>query len=263
MIVFLQCRLKRCSVTNPEAAGFAVASRTAPVPEPPSPSVYLRVLQCIATGLFSDPASQLESKRPAGVAPAEIFVLDHERDPYVGTLFHAALKQPGVADDLELRGQLLAALVRRGDASVLAELEQVLFGGDPRSNVKNAGLNMVLALQFIDWHLSLPIAARALQSPSAEVRTVAARSIQNLHIENYHPPPFEMTAPATRVLLPAVHDTDPEVAFAAMQSLCFLNARLDQRPTSTNPDAQWNACVQFWEHFSTGASEPGLRNDHL
>ncbi len=260
MIVFLQCRLKQCSVTNPEAAGFAVARRTALVPEPPGSGVYLRVLQCIATGLFSDRASQLESKRPAGVAPAEIFVLDHERDPYVGTLFHAALNQPGVADDFELRGQLIAALVRRGDTTVLAELEQVLFSGDPRSNV-NARENMVLALQQIDWHLSLPIAARALQSPSAEVRTVAAQSIQNLHMDHYRPPPFEMAAPATRVLLPSVHDTDPQVAFAAMQSLGFLNARLDQRPTSANPDTQWNACVQFWEHFTPKVSEPGSRNE--
>jgi hypothetical protein len=59
-----------------------------------------------------------------------------------------------------------------------------------------------------------------------------------------------MSAAATRVLLKVLHDPDPEVAFAAMQSLGFLNARLDERPVSTVPDAQWKAYLRFWENFS-------------
>ncbi len=59
-----------------------------------------------------------------------------------------------------------------------------------------------------------------------------------------------MSAPATRVLLAALHDSDPEVVFAVMQSLGDLNAHLDERPTSTSPDAQWTSCLHFWESFN-------------
>jgi hypothetical protein len=255
MIVFLQCVAQKCSVTDPQTAGFPVARKTVPVPEPPETSAYYLVLQRIAAGLFHDRSMQSGNEKSANLVPHELFVLDSERVPYISTLFHAALDQLDnkKKDDFEFRGELFAALVRRGETTMLPQLEEALFAGDSRVYSQARG-NMVLALQQIDWHESLPIAARALQLPSVQLRTYAAEAIQHLKMQPYRPPPNEMSVPATHSLLTALHDPDSGVAFAVMQSLGFLNARLDQRPKSTTHDAQWDACLHFWENFPDSMS---------
>jgi hypothetical protein len=247
MMLFLRCAAQTCNFTKPETPGFSVARRSSLSPAPPQPDdVYLRVLQRLAAALFPD----TDEKRRSGEFPEEVFVLSTEQSPYVSTIFHAALDESANAADTDLRGELIAALVRRGEASLLPELQQALFTGDLNA-YSNMRENLILSLQKVDWHLSLPIAARALQLPSPTLRTVAARSIQNLHMENYTPHPNEMSVPATRVLLSALHDPDPGVAFAVMQSLGELNARHDERPTSTVPDAQWMVCLHFWDAFQS------------
>lgn len=247
MMIFLRCKTQGCSFTRLDTPGFYVAGRSALVPGPPEPGdVYLRVLQRLAAGLFTDSGE----KRRSGDSPTEVFLLTNERNQYVSTIFKAALAEAATQTDVELRGELIAALVRRGEVSVLPQLEDFLFTGDSNEHSNTRG-NLILSLQQIDWHISLPIAARALRLPSASLRTMAARSIQNLHMEQYTPHPDEMSAPATRILLTTLHDPDPEVAFAVMQSLGELNARHDERPTSTIQDAQWTACLRFWEDFQT------------
>jgi hypothetical protein len=255
MIVFLQCVAQKCSVTDPQTAGFPVAKKTVPVPEPPETSAYYLVLQRIAAGLFGDRSTQSGNERSANLVPRELFVLDTEHVPYISTLFHAALDQLDnkKKDDSDFRGELIAALVRRGETTMLPQLEEALFASDSGVHSQAQG-NMILALHQIDWHESLPIAARALQLPSVELRRFAAHAIQNLRMQPYRPPPNEMSVPATHALLSALHDPDPGVAFYVMQSLGFVNARLDQRPKSTTHDAQWDACLHFWENFPDSMS---------
>jgi hypothetical protein len=255
LIVFLQCSAQECSITDSKNAGFLVARKIAPVPEPPETSPYYRVLQRFAAGLFRDGDTPSDNL-PANGIPHELFQLGFEHDPYANTLLHAALDRLDQKSDFAFRGELLAALVRDGDATVLSQLEEALFAGDP-SVASNTRCNMVLALQAIDWHQSLPIAARALQSPFAGLRVQAAYIIKFLRTE---PPDgkaqaTEMKTQATQALMTALHDPDPDVAFAVMQSLGGLNGRLDQRPTSTKLDAQWNSCLHFWETFPNSLPE--------
>jgi hypothetical protein len=206
MMIFLRCVGQTCAFTELETPGFFVGRKSALTPAPPEPgNVYLRVLQRLAGGLFPD----ADEKSKSDYDPM-LFLLSEEKTPYVNALIHAALTQLTASTDVELQGELIAALVRRGDFSKLPELQEMLFTGDPDA-YSNMRENLIVSLQQIDWHLSLPIAARALQLPSPTLRAVAARSIQNLHMENYTPHPNEMSAPATRVLLSALHDPDPGV----------------------------------------------------
>jgi hypothetical protein len=249
MMLFLHCVVHVCNFTKLETPGFSVTakrSNLAPLLLQPE-DVYLRVLQRLAAGLFAD---AYEGRR-SGESPREVYLLSYEHDPYVSTLFHASLLQSTTSADVDLRGALIAALVRRGEDSMLPDLQEVLFTGDlyGHSNMRE---NLILALQQINWHLSLPIAAKALQLPLPELRTTTAEAIQNLRMDIPNSRPNELSEPATRVLLSALHDPNPEVAFAVMQSLGNLNARPDERPRSTHPDQQWTECMQFWEGFRGG-----------
>src|SRR5581483_11080824 len=96
---------------------------------------------------------------------------------------------------------------------MLPDLQQALFTGDLYGNI-NTRINLILSLQEINWRQSLPIAARALQLPLPQLRVVAAEAIQNLRIAVPHSEPSERSEPATRVLLTALHDPDPDVVFA-------------------------------------------------
>jgi HEAT repeat protein len=134
---------------------------------------------------------------------------------------------------------------------MLPELKEVLFTGDlyGHSNMRE---NLILSLQQIDWHLSLPLAAEALQLPLPDFRTIAAEAIQNLRLATPRSKPNELSDPATTVLLTALHDPDPKVVFAVMQSLGNLNGRPDERPKSTVQHEQWTECLRFWESFQRG-----------
>ncbi len=112
MVIFLRCKSLTCAFTKLDTPGFYVASRSALVPKPAGPGdPYLRVLQRLATGLFVDSGG----KRMNGDPPAEVFLLSNEKDAYVDTIFEAALTEPATQTDSELQGELIAALVRRGN----------------------------------------------------------------------------------------------------------------------------------------------------
>ncbi len=250
MMIFLHCVAEVCSFTNPGATDFRVTRRKsnlAPLLAQPE-DVYLRVLQRLGAGLFAD---AYEGRR-SGESPREVYLIDSERDPYVATLFHASLLQSTTLADVDLRGALIAALVRRGEDSMLPDLQEVLFTGDLYSHT-NMRENLILSLQQINWHLSLPIVAKALVVPVPELRTVAARALEHLPIAVHHSYPNELSEPATKILLTSLHDPNPQVVFAVMQSLGDLNGRHDERPLSTVPDEQWMECLRFWESFQGGS----------
>jgi hypothetical protein len=251
MMLFLHCVAEVCSFTKPGATDFPVTRREsnlAPLPAQPE-DVYLRVLQRLAAGLFAD----AYEGRKGEVTPREIYVLESERDPYVITLFHASLLQSTTLADIYLRGALIAVLVSRGEDAMLPDLKEVLFTGDLYDHLLMRE-NLILALQRINWHLSLPIAAKALELPEPRLRTTAAEAIRGLRITVPHSFPNELSEPATRVLLTALHDPNPQVAFAVMQSLGILNGRFDEKPLSLVQDEQWTGCLRFWESFQRGSN---------
>jgi hypothetical protein len=251
MMLFLHCVAQVCTFTKPEAASFPVTRRKsnlAPLPAQPE-DIYLRVLQRLAAGLFAD---AYEGRR-GGETPREVYLLFYEHDPYVTTLFHASLLQSTTMTDVDLRGALIGALVSRGEDSMLPDLQEVLFTGDLYGHTLMRE-NLIVVLQHINWHLSLPIAAKALQLPVPELRIMAARAIEHLPIAIPHSDPSERSEPATKVLLSALHDPNPQVVFAVMQSLGDLNDRHDERPISTVPDEQWTECLHFWESFQRSSN---------
>ncbi len=243
MLLFLQCAVT-CRLTSPEHSGFSIERARVTVPPPAEPTPSNKVLQRLAASLFSRVYDSRADTQPFQLP--ELFTLSEQRhSPYVDDLLHAALEDLAPNQHPDLRCELLAALVRRGDLDQLPKVQEAVM-----SNMGNAQSqqNMVYSLQGIDWHLTLPIAADALRASSPEVRVAVVRSIPNLGRKDYVPP-NDLTAPATHVLLQALDDPDPEVVFAAMQSLGYLNARLDQRPITTSHDAKWNACIRFWRSY--------------
>ena len=244
MVLFLSCG-KVCAPTNPEQFGFEVPEQAVDVPAPTVDSVTNRILQRLAARLFL--AVRTESQNYKGNSPA-IWLLQQQRNnPYVDSLLHAALAelQPNEGSG-NLRCELLAAVLARGDLDVLPELAHALALGNGVTSLQQ---NMVYALQGKDWHRTLPIAAFALQSSSAEVRVAAARALQNLDSK---PPALESSYrhQATALLLTALSDPNPQVVFASMQSLGYLNEHLEQRPKTSYSDKDWRECLDFWQQFS-------------
>jgi hypothetical protein len=248
VLVFLKCNAQHCTATNPENTTFPIAAKTLPVPDPPDASPYHLVLQRVAAGIFRDSQTPPDPKRSSDVVPHELFLLRSERDPYVDSLFRAAIDRLNKANDGNLRAQLVGALVARGDTAMLPELEEAVHDSSLQDNTRQ---NLLYPLQEVDWHLALPIAARMFKDPSSSVRYASAQIIPNLRLPK--PPygiPHDLVPAANDILLPALYDPDQQVVFAVMQSLGAINGRLDQRPMTTAQNEQWNSCLHFWENFA-------------
>lgn len=244
MLLFLHCETT-CSFTSLEHSGVRVTDSSIDIPHPQGTAPFLRVIQRLGVGLFVR-VHAADSNDASDDVP-ELWVISEQRNiSYVDVLLEAALNELTPNQHPNLRGELLAILVRRGKLSLLPQVQQAL---DSNTGNVQAQTNMVYALQEVDWRVSLPIAAEALRSTSPQVRSAAARAIQNLRQLSYKPPPNELTGPATHILLSALDDPDAEVGFAVMQSLGFLNSRLDERPATSSPDANWSNCLRFWKAF--------------
>lgn len=249
VLVFLKCNAQHCTATNPENTSFHIAAKTLPVPDPPDASPYHLILQRVAAGIFRDNQTPPDPKRPSDVVPSELSLLRFERDPYVDSLFHAAIDRLNKANDGNLRAQLIGALVARGDTAMLPQLEEALYDSSLQDITRQ---NLLYPLQEVDWHLALPIAARMIKDPSPSVRYTSAQIIPNLHAlkPSSDVSRNELIPAANDILLPALYDPDPQVVFAVMQSLGAMNGRLDQRPMTTAQNEQWNSCLHFWESFA-------------
>ena len=156
---------------------------------------------------------------------------------FVTELLKSALADRAAASDPRLHLELLAALVRRKDTSVLPDLVAELFATqDPK--YRNDRLNMILALQQIDGAVAAPILIRALKE--RELRATAAQALKQT------PPDLAIDA-----LLDVLNDSDPNAQFQVMEALSFLAKQPNWLPTSTTPDASWNIVLDHWKDFAT------------
>jgi hypothetical protein len=233
-------------IERDEGYGFAESAQStmpmsrdlAALPYPAGPDTYTRVLQYLATALFSMQATTQERLQ-------SIFTFDLERGQAATDLFRSALAGPAASEDHELRLQLLAALVRRRDTSVLPEFTVALFAPS-ESKYVDAQQNMVLALQQIDGNLALPILARVLHESPPGVRANAAMALKLAPRDG-----------AIDALLTGLDDPDPTTRFQVMEALSALTRQGKWVPSSPTPDASWSRCVDHWKEFATARNGSG------
>jgi hypothetical protein len=203
----------------------------------PAGDLYSRVLQRLAEGLLAENGTSQERIQ-------SIFVIDSEPSPIVVELFKSALAASPARSDRVFRFELIAALVRHKDESVVPELEAALFSNhDPDSN--NARLNMIYALQQIDASSSGPILIQALRLPEAAMRGAAASALVRA--------PSDATVEA---LLGTLDDPDPEVQLQVIDTLAVLLHQPNCARDSTAQDVAFRACIEHWKEFASIRKAP-------
>jgi hypothetical protein len=231
-MLFLKADADRFGFAASEQSSMPMSRNRNALPQPAGPDVYTRVLQHLAESLFS-----MEDNSQERVAA--VFVLTNEPSPFVTELFKSALADRAAASDPRLRLELLAAIVRRKDTSVLPDLTAELFATQDPKYLNDRG-NMILALQEVDGAVAAPILIRALKLPESGLRATAAEALKRT--------PADVAIDA---LLDALNDSDPNAQFQVMEALSFLAKQPHWLPTSTTPDASWNTALDHWKDFAT------------
>jgi hypothetical protein len=230
-MLFLKADADRFGFAAPEQSSMPMSRNRNALPQPAGPDIYTQVLQHLAESLFSMEDNSQEHVQA-------IFVLTNESSPFVTELFKSALANRTAASDPRLRLELLSAIIRRKDTSVLSDLTAELFTTqDPK--YRNDRLNMILALQQIDGAVATPILVRALKLPESELRAAAAEALKQF--------PSDI---AINALLDALPDSDPNAEFQVMEALSFLAKQRQWLPISTTPDASWNTALDHWKDFA-------------
>jgi hypothetical protein len=193
--------------------------------------IYNRVLRHLGEGLFDEQASSQDRIRT-------IFVIDSEQSPIVQKMFKEALDAPAARSDRGFRFELLAALARHKDISILPEFETALLSSHDAA-LATSRSNMIYALQMISPSLSGPILIQALRLPESELRVAAAAALASA-------PSNE----AIRALFGALDDPDIEVKGRAINSLTSLFHEPQCLPSGYAGEA-FSACVEHWKDFAT------------
>ena len=224
--------------------------RVSGMPLPPTGDAYSAVLLLLAGTLFAPNVPGQER-----ISALFNLTISDDHTPYLTEIVRTALNSSAASADPDFRDALVAALVRRKDATVLPELQIELLTPGPGERLNSRG-NLIFALQAIDGKISVPILARALTLPDGELRQDAARALQNVGSGA----PQE----AVDALLSALDDPDRDVQFYVMQSLGYLNQELYWRPHTTDPkedfgNPSWSECVDHWRQFATSRSSSSPR----
>jgi hypothetical protein len=225
-LVFLKSAGDHYEFTNGSYLSIVCAPEAPSSVEPPD--TFNRVLLRIAGALFSarvQRQEKAEAIRQLGAVDTDSVI------PALRTFL-----QGGVArKDEVLRIEALVALLYHKDDSVLRAAESELFSGS-NSYWKS---NLLFAITHaISPSRSIPIIAEVLHGSSAQMRTSAAIAIYQTNSAAGIPP-----------LLRALEDPDPDVAFAVMQGLGNLTQDYEWRPKSTQPDADWFRCLNYWRNY--------------
>jgi HEAT repeat protein len=171
-------------------------------------------------------------------------VIDNEPSPFVTELFKSALLAPAAKSDKAFRFELIAALVRHRDASVVPELEVALLSNHD-TELNNARANMIYALQEIDPSSSGPILIQALRLPEARMRLAAVMAIKSAPSEA-----------GIEALFGTLDDPDAEVQFQAIETLSVLLHKSNCARYSTAGDGAFRACAEGWRKFATAWKSP-------
>jgi hypothetical protein len=201
-------------------------------PEAPSsgepPDTINRVLSRISEALFSVRVSQ-QDKAEA------IWQLEAVQTDTVIPVLRTFVQGDVARKDQFLRTEALVALLAHKDTSAVEAAESELLSG----STADWKSNLLFAItRAVPPSRSIPILAEVLAGSSAQMRTSAAVAIYQTNSAAGIPP-----------LLRALDDSDIEVAFAVMQGLGNLTGGYEWRPKSTQPDANWFACLDHWREY--------------
>jgi len=216
------------------------------MPQPEQPDPYLKVIERVAEPMFSREPTARERLNSAGE-------LAFDKAPYVNVLYHAALDGPMAKADPPFRMHLLAVLIERDDYSVAQQLEREIFAYGPGEQI-DGRLIMINSLGHKDGAMALPILSRALHLSDPQLRIEAVKSLQGTKPDQREQ--------VNSLLLPQLDDSDREVQTAVMQTLGVVNrfyGGTGWRPRSTDAEATWNACMEYWRQFAA-ATHPVNRN---
>lgn len=240
LMFFLNPDGETFALAAPEQSSMPMSRSRSALPDSSEEDVYTQVLWHLGLGLFDEQA-------PSQDKTATIFVIDHERSAVVPKIFRKALDGPAARSDREFRFELLAALVRHKDVSVLPELETALFS-DHDIALKNARGNMIYALQQIDASVSGPILIQAINLPEPEMRIAAVGALGSASSKD-----------AIAALFGSLGDPDAEVRRQVINSLTAIFHKPQCLAQPGYPDDLLEACVEHWKEFATTQSLPDNR----
>lgn len=186
------------------------------------------VVSRITAALFSPSVPPQEKARA-------IWQLRETNADSVIVALRAFLSSETARQDEALRTDAIDALLSHKDDSAVDAAKTELLSGS--RDYRKANLLFAIT-RAVPPSRSIPILADVLAGSSAQMRTTAAVAIyQTDSVLGMSP------------LLKALDDPDPEVAFAIMQGLGNLTREYDWRPKSTQPDANWFACLNHWREY--------------
>ena len=148
---------------------------------------------------------------------------------------------------MSFRFELLAALVRHNDVSVLPDLETALLTNHDVA-LNNARDNMILALQQIDPSLADPILIQALRLPEPRMRVTAASAL-------WHAPSDDAIA----ALFGSLDDPDREVRWSAINTLTSIFRESQCLPQPPDAEELFGACLEHWKEFAATHNVPPYR----
>lgn len=224
-LIFLKSVGDHYEFTNGSYLSIICAPETPSSAEPPD--TINRVLSLISGALFSVRVSEQEKAEA-------IWQLDAVQADSVLHALRKFVKSDVARKDQFLRTEALVVLLGHKDTSAVRAAESELL------SLSNAGTsNLVFAItRAVPPSRSIPILTKVLAGSSAQVRTSAAVAIYQTN-----------SAAGIAPLLRTLDDSDAEVAFAVMQGLGNLTGAYEWRPKSTQPDANWFACLDHWREY--------------
>ncbi len=123
LMFFLKPDGDRFAFTAPDQSSIPMSRSRTALSDNSEGDLYTRVLRHLAEGLFDEQALSQDRIR-------SIFLIDTEQSPVVPEMFNLALHGSASRSDPAFRFELLAALVRHKNLSVLPDLESGLLTAD-------------------------------------------------------------------------------------------------------------------------------------
>lgn len=231
LMFFLKPDGDRFAFTAPDQSSIPMSRSRSALSDNSAGDVYAQVLRHLAEGLFDEQALSQDRVR-------SIFVIDTEQSPLVPEMYKLALHSPAAGSDRAFRYELLAALVRRKDLSVLPDLETAVLTVHD-ADVANARANMISALQEVESSIAEPILVQALKLPEPTMRGAAAAALNQVR-----------SGDAVWALFDSLDDPDLEVRRAVINSLTAIFQKTQCLPPADDAEHAFRSCVEHWKEIA-------------
>lgn len=243
-IFFLRSGADAFTFSDSHQYAMPIAGDPGAVPPIAENSVYAKVIERIAASLFSLQVASQDREMA-------LFRISTEPSPLVTEILRRAFENPVASADTDLRFNLLAALVRRKDETVLPDFETALFSTQ-EARFNSARSNMVLALQEQKPVVAVPLLIRALRDQQPAVRLTAAEAIEHSH-----------NGDAVAALLRAVDDPEPEVQWQVIAALESILNRNHCLPSSPDQREALATCVDAWRESAAKTGDANRASNPL